>query len=185
MKRRSVAAALAAILLALPAHAEGAADFFRADLERRGLSGASGAPARVALPPHRSGVAKAVHARASARLGPRWGDFAVRLSKIESGHRCHVLGPRTRSGRAVGPLQIMPRSAAGLGFTDVKRLHRDCAYQIAAGVAHMERCLAAGAATPRLMAACHVAGWHGFQRRLNPRAQAYKRAYVRLAMGRE
>ena len=185
MTWRSAAAALAVALAASPAAAETAADFFRADLERRGLYGASGAAARAPVAADRSGVAKAVHARASVRLGRQWGDVAVRLSKIESGHRCHVLGPRTRSGRAVGPLQIMPRSAAGLGFTDMKRLHRDCGYQIAAGVAHMERCLAAGAATPRLMAACHVAGWHGFQRRLTPRAQAYRAAYVRMAMGRE
>jgi hypothetical protein len=181
---RSAAAALAGLLFALPSHAESAADFFRADAQRKGLYAGAGAAPRAPGTAHRSGVAQAVHARASARLGRQWGDVAVRLSKIESGHRCHVLGPRTRSGRAIGPLQIMPRSAAGLGYTDMARLRRDCGYQIAAGVAHMERCLAAGASTPRLMAACHVAGWHGFQRRLNPRAQAYRAAYVRLAMGR-
>ena len=141
------------------------------------------APAALASEhgPSRNSVAQKVHAQAVKRLGPQWADSAVRLAKIESGWRCHVRGPKTRHGRAVGPLQIMPGSARGLGYADMSRLSRDCDYQIAAGIAHMKRCIAAGVRTGPQMAACHVAGWHGYNRRLNRKSEAYKRAYVRTA----
>jgi hypothetical protein len=132
---------------------------------------------------HRDGhaVAQAVHRQATARLGSRWADTAVRLAKVESGWRCHVRGPKTRVGRAVGPLQIMPGSARALGFIDMKRLQRDCAYQIAAGVEHMALCIRSGVRTGPQMAACHVAGVGGWNRRLNRSAEAYKRQYIRMA----
>lgn len=137
--------------------------------------------ARGMLQSDRNVVAQKVRLHAAHRLGPQWSESAVRLAKIESGWRCHVRGPKTRHGRAIGPLQIMPGSARALGYTDMARLSRDCDYQIAAGVAHMQRCLQAGARKGNQMAACHVAGWGGYNKRLNRKAEAYKRSYVRVA----
>ncbi len=124
-------------------------------------------------------VAKIVARQAANRLGSKWVPTALKLAKIESSYNCGAIGPRTRHGRAVGTLQVLPKSAVALGY-DPRRL-RECEYGIAAGVAHMEKCLAAGVETHRQMAACHVAGWAGWNRRLARRSENYKQHYIRLA----
>lgn len=119
----------------------------------------------------------------TVRLGRQWTATALRLTRVESGFRCNAVGPRVRShggNRAQGPLQVMPRTARAMGF-DPRRL-TECEYGVAAGVEHMRRCIAAGVRTPAQMAACHVAGFAGWNRRISRRAESYKHRYVRMAM---
>lgn len=168
---------------------ESAADFFRKDRDywSKGLR-APDTPrwagslnlGSVDVPNNsdRQAVAKAVADEARRRLGDEHVNSALRITKLESGFRCHVLGPKTRHGRAVGPLQVLPSSARALGVED---LHKDCKAQITAGILHMEKCLQAGAKTYKDMAACHVAGWGGWNKRLNRRAERYKQKYIRMA----
>lgn len=125
-------------------------------------------------------VAKAVADEARSRLGADHVEDALRLTRLESGFQCHVLGPKTKHGRAVGPLQVLPSSAFELGIS-ASDLSSDCKAQIAAGIMHMDKCLKSGANTYKKMAACHVAGWRGWNVKLSRRAEAYKQKYVRLA----
>jgi hypothetical protein len=45
----------------------------------------------------------------------------------------------------------------------------------------MEKCLSVGAKTYPQMAACHVAGWGGWNKRLTRKAERYKQQYIRMA----
>lgn len=120
-------------------------------------------------------VARIVAGEAERQLGARWVPVAIRLTRIESGFRCNA---RSRVG-ARGVLQVMPRSAIALGYAP-GRLY-ECHYGAAAGVAHMKRCIEVGVRTGAQMAACHVAGWAGWNRRLAGWAERYKWSYVRMA----
>lgn len=164
---------------------ESAADFFRKDRDywSKGLRAPetpnwAGGLYFMPNDPSKAKVAEMVAAEAKARLGSQHVESALRLTKLESGYRCHVLGPKTRHGRAVGPLQVLPSSARALGVSD---LHNDCKAQITAGILHMEKCLSVGAKTYNQLAACHVAGWGGWNKRLNRKAEAYRAKYVRMA----
>lgn len=164
---------------------ESAAEFFRKDREywSRGLRAPDtpkwgGNLYFVPSDPTKAKVAEMVAAEARARLGQQHVESALRLTKLESGYRCHVLGPKTRHGRAVGPLQVLPSSAKALG---VESLHNDCKAQITAGILHMEKCLQVGAKTYNQIAACHVAGWGGWNKKLNRSAERYKQKYIRMA----
>ena len=128
----------------------------------------------------KSKVAKMVADEARSKLGERYVDSALKLANLESRFRCHVLGPKTRHGRAVGPLQVLPSSAAALG---IHNMHGDCKAQILAGILHMDRCLKSngGSMTHRQLSACHVAGWGGWNKRLNRKAERYKQQYIKLA----
>ena len=182
----TMAACLMATALTHPLAAdESAADFFRKDRDywSRGLRAPDTPKWAGNLyfepnDPSKAKVAQMVAAEAKARLGAEHVETALRLTKLESGFRCHVLGPKTRHGRAVGPLQVLPSSARALGVED---LHRDCKAQITAGILHMEKCISVGAKTYNQLAACHVAGWGGWNKRLNRKAQAYRAKYVRMA----
>ena len=166
---------------------ESAADFFRKDRDywSRGLR-APETPAWAgkldlnAMSPDKAKVAAMVAAEAKSVLGQQHVQDALRLTKLESGYRCHVLGPKTRHGRAVGPLQVLPKSAEAFGISSYD-LHRDCKAQIMAGIKHMEKCISVGAKSYNQLAACHVAGWGGWNKRLNRKAQAYRAKYVRMA----
>lgn len=125
-------------------------------------------------------VADMVAAETARQIGAQWIPTALKLAKIESSFNCGAVGPRTRHGNARGVLQVMPGSARALGY-DPRRLN-ECQYGISAGVAHMNACLKSGVRTHAQMAACHVAGTYGWRARLNPRAERYRREYVRLAM---
>ena len=132
------------------------------------------------LNPQKSKVAKMVADEARSKLGEKYVEIALKLTKLESGYRCHVLGPKTRHGRAVGPLQVLPSSAAALG---IHNMHGDCKAQIIAGILHMERCLKSngGSMTHRQISACHVAGWGGWNKKLNRAAERYKQTYITMA----
>lgn len=131
-------------------------------------------------PQDKSKVAKMVADEAQSVLGSQYVESALKLAHLESRFRCHVLGPKTRHGRAVGPLQVLPSSAKALG---VHNMHGDCKAQIRAGIRHMDKCLKSngGSMTYRQLSACHVAGWGGWNKRLNRKAERYKQKYIRLA----
>jgi hypothetical protein len=132
----------------------------------------------LAASPAAASVQDMVAREAERKLGKQWVSTAVRLAKIESGFRCNAVGPKTRHGRARGVFQVMPGTARAMGFNPAN-LHR-CDYGVAAGIAHMQRCVASGVRTPAQMASCHVSGFHGWRVRLNGRAESYRRQYVGL-----
>ena len=132
------------------------------------------------MPAKKEAVARIVAREAQARLGSQWVNTALKLAKIESSYNCAAVGPRTRHGHARGVLQVLPSSARALGF-DPARLN-DCDYGARVGVAHMEACIRAGVRTHAQMAACHVAGVGGWNKRLARRPETYKQHYIRLAM---
>jgi hypothetical protein len=189
MKRTTLA--LAAMLAASPAAAEmSAAEFFARD-KARNWTGALvndvrapfGTLPKTFVPANREYIARIVERETRARLGSHWTSTALKLTQLESGFRCHAQGPRVRShggDRAQGALQVMPRTARAMGL-DPRRL-TECEYGIAAGIMHMQRCIAAGVRTHAQMSACHVAGSNGWQRRLASRAERYKQHYIRMAM---
>lgn len=182
---------LSALVHPLTANEESAADFFRKDREywSKGLvapntpSWAGSLSLGAMRPPKNSSqeeVARAVADAARQMLGEAHVNSALRLTKLESGFRCHVKGPATRHGRAVGPLQVLPKSAEALGISAAD-LHRDCIAQINAGILHMDRCIKAGAVQYHQLASCHVSGWHGWNRRLARNAEKYRQKYIRMA----
>lgn len=131
------------------------------------------------IAPQKKAVADMVAAETARRLGEQWVPSALKIAKLESGFNCGAIGPKTRHGRAKGVFQVMPGSARAMGY-DYSRL-RDCQYGISAGISHMDMCLKSGVKTHAQMSACHVSGVGGWQRRLNPRAEQYRRKYVRMA----
>lgn len=185
------ALALAALGLLLPATAkanieESAAAFFQKDRDywQKGqqapetVTTVSRRDRAASVPADRQAVIDALAKATRQKLGERYVDDVLRLAKLESGYRCNVRGPQTRVGRAVGPLQIMPGSARALGVHSLNT----CAAQIEAGLRHVEKCIAAGATTYKTLAACHVSGWHGWNRRLSGKHETYKQKYIRMAM---
>jgi hypothetical protein len=163
------------------ANDDSAANFFALDKEywSKGLKAPEGG-AFSSAPVARTEVAKAVARIAQEQLGTQWVASAMKLAKIESSYTCRATGPKTSHGRAKGVLQVMPGSARALGY-DPNRLH-ECEYGIRAGIAHMRRCLEAGVSSEREMAACHVAGWRGWNIKLAKRHERYKQHYIRLAL---
>jgi len=131
------------------------------------------------MPAKKQEVARIVEREAKAKLGSQWVKTALKLAKIESSYNCAAVGPRTRHGHARGVLQVLPSSARALGF-DPSRLN-ECEYGVAAGLAHMAACIRSGVTTHAQMAACHVSGVAGWQRKLHARAEKYRREYIRLA----
>lgn len=132
------------------------------------------------MPAQKAAVARIVAREAQSRLGSQWVNTALKLAKIESNYNCGAVGPRTRHGHARGVLQVLPSSAKALGY-DASRLN-ECEYGTAVGVAHMAACIRSGVTTHAQMAACHVAGVGGWNRRLSRRPEIYKQQYIRLAM---
>lgn len=101
---------------------------------------------------------------------------ALRIAKLESG-----FNPRARNSStgASGILQLMPRSAEALEPGSSRNLF-DPETNARVGVKHMVRCVQSGARTGDEIARCHVAGWNGWNVRLNRRAERYKHEYVAL-----
>jgi len=126
-------------------------------------------------------VADAVAKATRNKVGESYVDDVLRLAKLESGFTCNILGPKTRQGRAVGPLQVMPRSGEALGVSS-KDLHESCDAQIEAGLRHVEKCISVGATSYKQLAACHVAGWDNWDRTLNRKSAEYRERYIRMAM---
>lgn len=179
----------ASVLISSAALAEdmSTAEFFARDKEHKwtgqltGFSSPYGSlqPVRP-MPASKQAIANKIVQIVQERIGGEWSETALRLAKIESGYNCSATGPRVRGGRARGILQVMPKSAVALGY-DPARLH-ECEYGIRAGVEHMKACIDSGVKTPKQMAACHVAGVLGWNRRLSYKAEKYKRYYIQLAM---
>jgi hypothetical protein len=105
-------------------------------------------------------------------------DVVLKLGYVESRYR-NAVGPRTRHGRAIGPLQVLPGSAEALE-PGSSRFLTNPVVGIRVGVRHIRRCMEAGAITGDEIARCHVAGWNGWNRVLSAGAERYKRQYVSL-----
>ncbi len=156
---------------------ESAAEFFNNERNNWKKVEAS-SPHHMDLSPDKRHVAKMVSSEVTARLGSQYVEIALKLTKLESNFRCHILGPKTRHGRAVGPLQVLPSSARALG---VHNMTGNCQAQVLAGILHMKMCIDAGAYSHKNLAACHVAGVGGWNKRLNKRSELYKQQYIRMA----
>jgi hypothetical protein len=115
-----------------------------------------------------SSVSQLIASSVSARIGAQWVPVALKIAKIESGGRCNAAN---RSG-AVGVFQVMHPAQFGIS----RAAALTCSGGVAAGVAHMARCVAHGARTAGQMMACHNGG-SPFARRLEP---AYRRALAGL-----
>ena len=168
MKSKLVLSALFAVCTSsISIASEDAAAFFRNDRVEK-VAAFSSSP-----------VASMVATSARASLGADWVNTAIALAKLESGFNCRAVGPRTRHGRARGVMQVMPASARALGYNPARL--NECQHGIDAGIAHMRACISVGVKTHAQMAKCHVAGTHGWNRRLSKKAERYKNKYVRMA----
>jgi soluble lytic murein transglycosylase-like protein len=136
------------------------------------------APARLQRPEVRRAVA------AEARRQGVPVHLAHAVAHIESRHRCNVIGPRTRHGRAHGPLQILPNSARALGYVGSDSALATCDAGLRYGMAHLARCWHLSGRSYAGAATCHVQGWgRDPHRPVNGYARSY-RASVMVAMGR-
>lgn len=171
---------LAICALPTAAHAsldESHADFFRKDRAQW----AGNLDAAVAeMSPKKEQVKKIVAEETRKALGDKWVPVALRIAHVESRFNHKAIGPKTRHGRARGVMQVMPATARKMGF-DPNRLN-EARYGVLAGVAHMRMCIDHGVRTEKEMAACHVAGPIGWQKRLRRSAETYKRQYVAMVM---
>jgi hypothetical protein len=129
---------------------------------------------------NRKTVADDIARKAQDRLGSEWVQPALKVAKIESGYTCHVKGPKTKHGRAVGPLQVLKGSADGLGIS-VYELNSSCSAQIEAGIRHMEACLQSGVKTEKDFYSCHVSGIGGWQKKLKRKSARYREQYIQMA----
>lgn len=146
---------------------ESSSEYFKKDQERL----AQTSNKFIKIPIYRSGkkeekenltIVEMVTATTKAILGPEWVPSAINIARHESSFNCNATGPRVSGGRAAGVFQVMPGSAAGLGYS-YHRLH-ECQYGIDAGVAHMKQCIdKGGVQTYDQMSACHVNGWAGWK----------------------
>lgn len=119
-------------------------------------------------PPARADVPKMVQ-QSAARHGVPTG-LALRISKVESGHRCNAVG---RAGER-GPLQVLPSTARHMGYRNIARA--SCAAQIDAGMKYLRHCYKGAAGNHRRAAACFNAGPGALRwKRLPARVQQYVR----------
>jgi soluble lytic murein transglycosylase-like protein len=79
--------------------------------------------------------------------------LALAVAKIETGVQCGRVGKRGERG----PLQIHPRSAAGLGYPNIAK--SSCDRQTEAGMAHLAYCFRNARGNTRLAVACHNQGF--------------------------
>lgn len=100
--------------------------------------------------------------------------FALRIAKIESGVQCGRVG---RSGER-GPLQILPATARGLGYGNIRRA--SCKTQTDAGMKHLAICYRGAHGNWHRAAACHNAGFAALKwKRLPASASRYARKVAR------
>jgi len=101
----------------------------------------------------------------SKALGEKWVPVALNQAKRESNFNHKALGVRLgkRHGgqRAVGTFQILPSTAAGLGF-DRRRL-LDLEYGVLVGVAYMDACIKSGVSNDYQMNKCFLYGTYGWR----------------------
>lgn len=182
MKRAIIASTLSAIiassLSSVAFDDEGNANYWNRERHNNPIMQTSPQPYGT-LSASKEAVAKQIADGARAKLGDQWVASALRIGKIESGYTCNIKGPKTRHGRAVGPMQVLVPSAESLGIS-AWELNSSCTAQIEAGIRHMERCVKLGATTEAQMASCHVSG-SPFKRNLVRKAERYRQQYVRMA----
>lgn len=97
-----------------------------------------------------TGVNQMIAEHVSARIGSEWVSTALQIARIESGGRCGAVN----SSGATGVFQVMHPERFGVS----RSAARTCAGGIAAGVAHMEACIAKGARTSAQLMRCHNSG---------------------------
>jgi hypothetical protein len=97
-----------------------------------------------------SSVNQMIAEHVSARIGSHWVDTAIQIARIESGGNCSAVN---RSG-ATGIFQVINPQRFGVS----RAAARTCSGGIAAGVSHMEACIAKGAQTHAQMLRCHNSG---------------------------
>lgn len=99
--------------------------------------------------------------------------FALRVAKVESGVKCGRVG---RAGER-GPLQILPSTAKGLGYKNIKGA--SCATQTDAGMKHLAMCWKKTRNLWRA-AACHNQGISvAYGRKVNRHAARYANKVAR------
>lgn len=148
------------------------------ELNTEGPWGQLGAKPRQ-LSVEKKAIAEQIKKAVASKLGQKWVPTALQLAKIESNYTCRAQGPITRHGRAKGLFQILDSSAVRLGFEPGKMLN--CEANLAAAIAHMQRCLEHGVVSAKDMASCHVAGWDNWNRQLTRKAERYRQSYIRMA----
>ncbi len=100
--------------------------------------------------------------------------FALRVARVESGVKCGRVG---RAGER-GPLQILPRTAAGLGYRNIRKA--SCATQTSAGMKHLAICWRGARGNAYRAAACHNGGIGTLRwKRIPKSVQAYARKVTR------
>jgi len=99
--------------------------------------------------------------------------FALRVAHVESGVKCG----RTGAAGEKGPLQILPSTARGLGYKNIRAA--SCATQTDAGMKHLAMCWRKTRNLWRA-AACHNQGISvAYGRKVNKRAARYANKVVR------
>ena len=99
--------------------------------------------------------------------------FALRVARVESGVKCG----RTGTAGEKGPLQILPRSAAGLGYRNIGKA--GCATQTRAGMKHLAVCWRGANGNAARAAACHNGGFGMLKRKWPKSVKAYVRKVSR------
>ena len=100
--------------------------------------------------------------------------FALRVARVESGVKCGRVGAAGERG----PLQVLPRTAAGLGYRNVRSA--SCATQTSAGMKHLAICYRGAGGNQFRAAACHNGGFGVLKwKRLPKSVQAYARKVTR------
>lgn len=113
------------------------------------FSSAEDQPIKAAL--YKPRTAEELVRRSAVRFGVPV-DFALRVAKQETGIRCGLIGAAGERG----PLQILPSSARGLGYKNIRSA--DCAKQTEAGMAHLAMCWREADGNRRAAARCHNGG---------------------------
>ena len=100
--------------------------------------------------------------------------FALRVARVESGVKCGRVGAAGERG----PLQVLPRTAAGLGYKNIRKA--SCATQTSAGMKHLAICYRGARGNQFRAAACHNGGFGVLRWKRIPKSiQAYARKVVR------
>lgn len=110
-------------------------------------------------------VKEAITREVTKKIGEKWIPVAFNQAKRESNFNHKALGVRLgkRHGgqRAVGTFQVLPSTAAGLGF-DRRRL-LDLEYGVMVGVAYMDACIKSGVINDSQMNKCFLYGTQGWR----------------------
>ena len=100
--------------------------------------------------------------------------FALRVARVESGVKCGRVGAAGERG----PLQVLPRTAAGLGYKNIRSA--SCATQTSAGMKHLAVCYRGAKGNQFRAAACHNGGFGVLRWKRIPKSiQAYARKVTR------